>query len=171
MKNMMKKSKRIFFLYLSVSIISFSCATTKPQLEPIVSKRIWENKAKSEVFAKCLEVVQKSGYGVLSESENKGTIQTDWRIFKKENKMRRYNLDIQILESAEKTITVTVKTKYQEGETVKSPTPDGLWQALPMGGVAWRDIPRDSDLEEYLDDLHRRFQDLLGPAKAEIETC
>ena len=164
----MKEPKKIFFLCLAVSVIFFSCATTKPQLEPIISKNVWENRAKSEVFAKCLDVVRGAGYNVLSESEKGGTIQTDWRAFRKENKMRRFKLDIQILESTENTIIVTVKTKYQEAETVSSPRPDELWQALPQSGSAWRDIPKDRELEVFLNGLHRKFQYHLGPAKAEI---
>lgn len=168
MKVMIKNPKKIFFFCFAVSLIFFSCTTAKPKLEPIISKNIWENKAKSEVFAKCLEAVRKTGYNILSESEQKGTIQTDWRTFRGENKMRRFKLDIQILEGAEKTIAVTVKSKYQEAETVKSPTPDDLWQALPQSGIAWRDIPKDPDLEKFLDILHLRFKSLLGPPKAEI---
>lgn len=169
MKNMMGKSKKIFFLCLSLAVIFFSCQTIKPQIEPIVSKNIWENKAKSEVFTECLKVIQRSGYRVSSESENRGTIQTDWRIFKKEDKMHRFKLDVQIFESDGNTVVVTIKTKYQRGETVKSPTPDGLWEALPADGIGWRDIPKDSDLEKYLEELHHQLQNLLGPAKAEIE--
>jgi len=168
MKIMMKKRKKILFLCLAVSVIFFSCATTKPKLEPIISKNVWENKAKSEVFANCLDVVRGAGYNVLSESEKGGTIQTDWRTFRKENKMRRFKLDIQILESTENTVIVTVKTKYQEAEKVSSPRPDELWQALPQSGSAWRDISKDRELEVFLNGLHRRFQYLLGPAKAEI---
>ena len=169
MKNMMGKSKKIFFLYLSLVLLFFSCQTVKPQIESIVSKNVWENKVKSEVFVECLKVIQRSGYRVSSESEKRGTIQTDWRIFRKEDKMHRFKLDIQILESGENTIMVTVRTKYQKGETVKSPTPDELWEALPANGIAWSNIPKDSDLEKYLNALHRELQNVLGPAKAEIE--
>ena len=165
----MKEQKRNFALFLFIAAFAFSCSTTRPQLEPIMSKKIWEKKTKNEVFAKCLKVVQRSGYEVTSESEERGAIQTDWRIFKKENKMRRFKLDIQILESTEDTIIVTIKTKYQVAETVKSPTPDELWQALPVIGTAWSDVPKDSDLEEYLDRFLLELQDLLGPAKTEIE--
>lgn len=165
----MGKSKKVFFLCLSLAVILFSCQTSKPQFEPIVSKNTWENKAKSEVYTECLKVIQRSGYRITSESENRGTIQTDWRIFKKEEKMHRFKLDIQILESGENTTIVTVKTKYQKGETVKSPTPDELWEALPANGIAWRNIPKDSDLEKYLEELQRELQKVLGPAKAGIE--
>lgn len=165
---MNKGTKKTFFLCLAVSLLYFSCATTKPKLEPIISENVWENKTKSESFAQCLEAVRGAGYNVLSESEKDGTIQTDWRTFRKEKKMRRFKLDIQILESAGNMVTVTTQTKYQEGEIVKSPRPDELWQALPIGGTAWRDIPEDPDLEKFLKILHLRFESLLGPTKREI---
>lgn len=165
----MKEQKRNFALFLFIAAFAFSCSTTRPQLEPIMSQKIWEKKTKNEVFAKCLKAVQRSGYRVKSESEERGAIQADWRIFKKENKMHRFMLDIQILKSTEDTIIVTIKTKYQVAETVKSPTPDELWQAAPTIGTVWSDVPKDSDLEEYLDRFLLELQDLLGPAKTEIE--
>ena len=162
-----KIEHKIFALIPCLLFFSASCATLKPTHKPYTTSLSIEGQYYKAVFNDFLNLFKRKGIKLITESLEKGQIETDWLYFSKPGTSWRfrYNLVLSFAEDKEQpnTVQVSAAAQYQGGIPIRQdPFRPGSM------GYDWGDIPPDQYLIVNLNDFFMSLKNNIDPIRSNI---